>query len=60
MDATATRSGERLEETPEFELECLYDEPSNPSELTVFAPDRLTTEWLTADRSAAVPLDRIR
>jgi hypothetical protein len=48
--------------TPEFELECLYDDPSNPSELTIFSPEppAMATEWLTVDRAAAVRLDRMR
>lgn len=46
----------------EPELECLYDDPSNPSKLTIFSPEprRLATEWVTADRSTAVRLDRLR
>jgi len=48
-----------VRERPGFELECLYDDPS---ELTIFSPDtrRLATEWLTVDRSTAVRLDRMR
>ncbi|SEA35651.1 hypothetical protein SAMN04488065_2799 [Haloplanus vescus] len=47
---------------PEFELECLYDDPSNPSELTVFTPEteRLATEWVTVDQSTAVSLEEVR
>jgi hypothetical protein len=53
---------EELTETPEFELECLYDDATNPAELTVFAPEnqRLTTEWVTADVGTAVPLEDVR
>lgn len=49
-------------ETPTFELECLYDDPTDPAELTVYAPEaeRLATEWVTVDRSAAVSLEEIR
>ncbi|WP_435070160.1 DUF7511 domain-containing protein [Haloplanus sp. C73] len=59
---SATLSASGLGETPEFELECLYDDPTNPSELTVFAPEtrRLATEWVTVDQSTAVCLDEIR
>lgn len=47
---------------PEFGLGCLFDDPSNPSTVTVFSPetDRLRTEWLTADRSTAVALESVR
>jgi hypothetical protein len=49
-------------ETPRAELECLLDDPSDPSELTVFAPetDSLATEWLTVDWETACDLDRLR
>jgi len=58
----AAPSNAELRETPEFELECLYDDPSSPSELTIFSPEtrRMATEWVTIDRSAAIRLDRIR
>jgi hypothetical protein len=49
-------------EAPDPELECLLDDPADPSELTVFAPDTdsLATEWLTVDWETARPLDRLR
>lgn len=55
-------SAEPIEDVPEFELEYLYDDPVDPSELTIFAPteDRLATEWITVDRSAAVPIEVVR
>lgn len=55
MDATRRQ-------TPEAELECLYDDPSSPSELTIFSPETpaMATEWLTVDRSSAIRLDRMR
>lgn len=62
MDAVHEPPTEELTETPEFELECLYDDAADPAELTVFAPEnqRLTTEWVTADVSTAVPLEDVR
>lgn len=62
MDAIYDPPAEELTETPEFELECLYDDAADPTELTVFAPEnqRLTTEWVTANVSAAVPLEETR
>lgn len=62
MSATDEPETGDLSSAPEFELECAYDDPEDPSELTIFAPStpRSVTEWVTADRSAAVPLDRIR
>ncbi|WP_251329366.1 hypothetical protein [Haloplanus pelagicus] len=51
-----------LRSLPEFELECLFDDPTDPAELTIFTPDtgRLATEWITADRETARSLDRMR
>ncbi len=63
MDVTdAVPSDAGGERTPEIELACLYDDPSDPSELTVFSPEtpRTVTEWLTVDRASAIRLDRIR
>jgi len=62
MDAVHEPPAEELTETPEFELACLYDDAADPAELTVFAPEnqRLTTEWVTADVSTAVPLEDVR
>ncbi|MES3518331.1 MAG: hypothetical protein PPP58_11785 [Natronomonas sp.] len=39
-----------------------YDDPDDPTELTVFPPDSeaVTTEWLTVDPAAAVPLPEMR
>jgi hypothetical protein len=61
MDATDTApDGATADERPAVALRHLVDDRTDPSELTIFAPQNLTTEWLTADRSAAVPLDQIR
>ncbi|MFB6192562.1 MAG: hypothetical protein ABEI11_04485 [Haloarculaceae archaeon] len=51
-----------LEASPEFALECLYDDAQNPSELTIFPPDeaRAVTEWITVDQSVAVSLEEVR
>jgi hypothetical protein len=51
-----------IDDAPEFELACLYDDPSNPRELTVFSPadHRMATEWLTVDRSVTVSLADVR
>ncbi|AJF25545.1 MULTISPECIES: hypothetical protein [unclassified Haloarcula] len=63
MSTTTTPPSDTdLDEAPEFELDCLYDDPENPSELTIFPSDRQqsVTEWVTADRSATVSLDELR
>lgn len=62
MSATDLPSGRVPAFASEFELRGRYDDPEDPTELTVFSPgsDRITTEWVTADRSVLVPLDGIR
>lgn len=63
MSATTTPPSDTdLNETPEFELDCRYDDLENPSELTIFPSDRQqsVTEWVTADRSATVSLHELR
>lgn len=51
-----------LTESPDFELECLFDDMENPTEVTVFFPEgeRTATEWITADETVAVPVDDLR
>lgn len=51
-----------LEELPEFDLECLYNDRLRPSELTVFSSDeeKFATAWMTVDRSLAVSLDQLQ
>jgi len=53
---------EQLETSPEFRLECLFDDVDDPSQVTVFPTqtERTATEWLTIDRGTAVPLDEVR
>jgi hypothetical protein len=49
-------------DAPAFELACLYDCSTNPSELIVFSPAgrRMATEWLAVDRATAVSLADVR
>ena len=51
-----------LEELPQFDLEYLFDDDDNPTEVTIFAddPETLSTQWITVDREVAVPLDEVR
>lgn len=50
------------EADPEFELECLYDDMEEPTELTIFTPEGNATasEWITVDLKTAVPVTDIR
>ena len=58
--ATSATTGPDHE--PRVGLECRYDDPFDPSELTVYAPGerRRVTEWITVEHTAAVRLDRVR
>ncbi|MDS0296158.1 hypothetical protein [Halogeometricum luteum] len=50
------------DDAPDVELEWLYDDRADPSELTIFSPGErtLATEWITVDRSVARSLDSVR
>jgi len=56
------RGDPALEDAPEFDLECLFDDAEHPTEVTVFSPDpdRTPTEWLTAERASTISIDEIR
>jgi hypothetical protein len=51
-----------LEELPQFDLEYLFDDDDDPTEVTVFSddPESLSTQWITVDRQHAVPLEEVR
>ena len=52
-----------LGELPRFELVWRFDDPGDPSEVTVFPSDGgddVTTTWLTVDTRHAVPLPEVR
>jgi hypothetical protein len=61
-DAGDLRVDAPLDERPEFELECLYDDTEDPSSVTIFYPrgERTVSEWVTADTGTAVSLDDLR
>lgn len=61
MSTVAPHSSDELADAPVFDLECIYDDPENPTALTVFSPkaEELTTSWITVDRGSAVSLDDI-
>lgn len=45
------------------ELEFRFDDHEDPSEVTIFDPETMTsgaTEWVTIDHEHAVPLDEMR
>jgi len=61
-DAGEVRVGPTLDDQPEFELECLFDDTENPSSVTIFYPrgERTVSEWITADTGIAVSLDDVK
>ena len=61
MSVRQTQSGDLLASYPDFGLSCLYDDDDDPSEVTVFPGEEMsTTEWVTADVDSAVSLDELR
>lgn len=49
-----------LSEWPEFERECLVDDPEDPTEVTIlgnYDDADLTTTWLTADLDTAISME---
>jgi len=58
-----TDSPANRDDPPEFDLDYRFDDREDPGEVTVF-PARddadITTEWITADASDALPIREIR
>ena len=55
-------SEDSVGDVPGAELGCLYDDPDDPSELTIFVPEtpERTTAWITIDKPSAVSLEEYR
>jgi len=49
-------------EAPEFDLSHRFDDPRDPTTVTVFPGEGAdsTTEWITVDTGYALPLEEIR
>jgi len=63
VDRVAETDDGQFDQLPEFELECMYDDWDDPSEVTIFSTDdedSLYTAWLTADRALTVSLSELR
>lgn len=60
-EASDPRVDSALDERPEFELECMFDDTEDPSSVTIFYPrgERTVSEWMTADTGTAVSMDEI-
>lgn len=56
-----SRSTPRARGILDVDLEWLFDDPDDPSEVTVFTPrgERTATEWITVDAATAIPIDEI-
>ena len=50
-----------IDDLPTFELDYGFDDPNDPRELTIFAPDAesVTTSWLSIDARFAVPIEDV-
>lgn len=65
MSATSNEPDEthRLDDPPEFDLHCRFDDPENPTEVTVFPSDMgkpMTERWLSIEKGYALPIEEIR
>ncbi|MFB6164550.1 MAG: hypothetical protein ABEJ31_05275 [Haloarculaceae archaeon] len=63
VDRSVESAEVQFDQLPEFELECMYDDWDEPSEVTIFSTDEadsLYTAWLTVDCEHAVSLTEIR
>lgn len=51
-----------VDEPPDFELSHRFDDPDDPSEVTVFSDsdEGSTTRWLSIGTGYALPLEEIR
>ena len=51
-----------LHKLPTFDLEYLFDDDEDPSEVTVFVDNAadLSTNWITIDAAHTVPLEDVR
>lgn len=50
------------DEFPRFELSYLYDSEDQPTEVTIYPESNeydISTNWLTVDLDAAIPIDQI-
>jgi hypothetical protein len=52
---------DRLDSLPTFELAYLFDDEDDPETVTVFRDEEahVTTNWITVDRTHAVPLEDV-
>ncbi len=52
---------DRLQRLPTFGLTYLFDDEDDPETVTVFREgnDRITTHWITVDRTHAVALEDV-
>ena len=50
-----------IDELPTFALDYGFDDPHDPRELTIFAPDAesVTTSWISIDAGHAVPIEDV-
>lgn len=52
-----------LQDPPEFELTFQFDDPENPTEVTVFpdnVEDEPVTEWISIESGYALPVEETR
>jgi len=63
VDSSRAFDEVQFDQLPEFELECMYDDWNDPTDVTIYSTDdddNLYTVWITVDRDHAVPLADVR
>jgi hypothetical protein len=65
MSATGNKSGPTrgLDDPPEFDLRCRFDDPKDPTEVTVFPADNgenMTEQWVSIEKGYALPIEEVR
>ncbi len=63
MSAVEPSTQPTLTDYPDFDLHYRFDDPADPSEVTIYPVtdfDDITTTWLTIDADHAVALEDLR
>ncbi|MFB6296697.1 MAG: hypothetical protein ABEH66_07675 [Halobacteriales archaeon] len=65
MSATTAESDPTrgLDDPPEYDLHCRFDDPEDPSEVTVFPGNQeesLTEQWISIEKGYALPVEEVR
>lgn len=60
---TSDAKASTIDDLPEFDLTCHFDDETDPQSVTIFKPgtdEESVTQWMTIDYQFSVPIDAIR